>query len=95
MQSLNLVSIGGGKTAGGDVVEAKIGDENSITHGYGGNVFGGSRGEASLGSDFATSIWTQVNLKNGAYVLGNVFGGGNAGEVMKDTKVNVGTNDSE
>jgi hypothetical protein len=89
-QSLNLVNIGGGK-AGGKVVKVTIGEAKGVAAGYGGHVFGGSRGEASLGSGFGTSIWTQVNIKNGAIIHGDVFGGGNAGEVMKDTDVRIGT----
>ena len=88
-QSLNQVNIGGGKV-GDTVVKATIGEPTGVAAGYGGNVFGGGRGEAGLGSDFGTSIWTQVNVKNGANILGNVFGGGNAGEVMKDTEVKIG-----
>ena len=94
-QSLNMVTIGGGKTADNKTAIVTIGEQNGVNAGYGGNVFGGSRGEgeATLGSNFAsfaTSIWTKVLIRDGANILGNVFGGGNAGEVMKDTDVQIG-----
>ncbi len=90
VQSLNQVNVGGGGKVGDTVVKATIGEPTGVAAGYGGNVFGGGRGEAELGSDFGTSIWTQVNVKNGANILGNVYGGGNAGKVMKDTEVKIG-----
>jgi len=90
-QSLNVVNIGGAKDGSGNFIKATVGEAKGVAAGYGGHVFGGSRGEASLGSDFGTSIWTQVNIKNGAIIHGDVFGGGNAGEVMKDTDVRIGT----
>ena len=89
-QSLNLVNIGGAVDGEGKAVPVTIGEATGVAAGYGGHVFGGSRGNASLGSAFGTSIWTEVNLKNGSNVLGNVFGGGDAGEVKKDTEVNIG-----
>ena len=90
-QSLNLVNIGGGKNADGSVATVTIGEANGIAARYGGHVFGGSRGDSSVGKDFGISIWTQVNVRDGANILGDVFGGGNAGEVMKDTNVKIGT----
>jgi hypothetical protein len=39
---------------------------------------------------FGVSFWTKVFIKNGAYIKGNVFGGGDAGAVMKDTEVYIG-----
>ena len=89
-QSLNQVIIGGGKNKAGEVMRPNIGERAGVNAGYGGNVFGGSRGEPSLGSAFATSVWTQVYVKDGANIVGNVFGGGNAGEVLKDTDVQIG-----
>ena len=94
-QSLNLVTIGGGLKADGTVNLVEIGEATGVNAGYGGNVFGGSRGEgeATLGSSFAsfaTSIWTRVHILNGAHIRGNVFGGGNNGEVMKDSDVIIG-----
>ena len=58
---------------------------------YGGEVYGASRGLTTMDSNlYSTSIWTQVNLFNGATIMGNVYGGGDAGVVKKDTEVNIG-----
>ncbi len=58
---------------------------------YGGEVYGASRGLKTLDPTmFGSTIWTQVNLLNGADVKGNVFGGGDAGMVQRDARVNVG-----
>lgn len=58
---------------------------------YGGEVYGASRGEKALDpNQFGSVIWTQVNIKDGATIQGNVFGGGDAGMVKKDSEVNVG-----
>ena len=92
-QSLNLVNIGGLQKSDGKYVKVNIGEAAGVAAGYGGNVFGGGRGDESLGSGFGTSIWTQVNILDGANILGNVFGGGNAGEVLKDTDVQIGRKD--
>ncbi len=89
-QSLNEVIIGGGKTKAGKVMRPTIGERTGVNAGYGGNVFGGSRGEAEKGADFGTSVWTKVYIKDGADILGSVFGGGNAGEVLMDTDVQIG-----
>ena len=79
-QSLNLVNISGSV---GTVVSSRA-------H-YGGDVFGAGRGNPSLNVEqFGTSIWTLVNLLNGADVKNNVFGGGDAGIVKKDTEVRIG-----
>ena len=78
-QSLNEVIINGGS----------IGDASSHAAGFGGNVYGASRGLSELGSEFATSIWTNVEARNG-YIYGNVFGGGESGSVTMDTKVIIG-----
>ena len=89
-QSLNQVTIGGVIKADNSAVQVKIGEVKGVAAGYGGHVFGGSRGDESLGSDFGSSIWTKVTIKNGAIIHGDVFGGGNAGKVMKDTEVKIG-----
>ena len=63
---------------------------------YGGEVFGGSRGQLEAlqteeaKSQFATTIWTEVNVFEGAHILNNVFGGGDAGMVKKDSEVLIG-----
>ena len=83
-QTLNLVNI-----------EGTVGHEASYeTGGYGGNVNGGSRGDATLDANtFATSYFTEVNIKEGANVIGNVFGGGEAGLVKNDSYVNMAINE--
>ena len=64
--------------------------ENSRAH-YGGDVFGACRGNASLDAEqFATAVWTRVNILNGATIFGNVFGGGDAGAVKKNAEVVIG-----
>ena len=79
-QSLNLVNIGG-----------QIGAAVSSRAHYGGDVFGAGRGNPSLDAEqFGTSIWTRVNVRNGATIFGNVFGGGDAGIVKKDAEVVIG-----
>ena len=73
-----------------------IGEKTSFAAGYGGNVFGASRGNfdnsLNLGENaprYATSIWTNVEARNGQ-IFGNVFGGGESGSVTMDTKVIIG-----
>lgn len=83
--SLNKVTISGGQ----------IGDAEGIAADYGGDVIGGSRGESAFEnslmspSSFASSVWTDVTIKDDANVLGNVFGGGEAGMVKYDTDVKM------
>ena len=88
-QSLNSVTIGG-LTVDGKVVRPQIGDAASVNADYGGNIFGGGRGELSIGDKYGTSVWTKVYIKNGANILGNIFGGGDNGTVYKDTDVQIG-----
>ena len=75
-------------------IMGKVGDETSYANGYGGDVFGASRGADSneklhleSNKNYATSFYDKVSIKDGANVLGDVFGGGQAGLVMKDTYV--------
>jgi hypothetical protein len=83
-QSLNKVTIGGA----GSVT---IGTPEEYQVHYGGEVYGACRGDATLNANqFGTSVWTQVFIKNGANIQGNVFGGGDAGKVKKDTDVQIG-----
>ena len=79
-QSLNEVTISGGN----------IGDATSFDAGYGGHVFGASRGDATLSnpSSFAQAVWTDVNMKGGT-VLGDVYGGGEVGSVRQGTEVTL------
>lgn len=75
-QSMNTVTV-----SGGTIGEA----------GYGGNVFGASRGnETLLEADdrLTTSIWTEVNILGGT-IWNDVYGGGELGTVKQDTKVNL------
>ena len=82
-QAQNRVSISGGT----------IGTDADNTDGYGGNVFGACRGE-NLGdgynlSEYATSVWTEVNISGTADIAGNVYGGGELGIVRRSTLVNL------
>ena len=71
-------------------------DENIFVKEYGGEVYGASRGESldpalyNNFADFASVIWTKVLVKKNAVIMGNVFGGGDAGVVKKDSEVIVG-----
>ena len=59
--------------------------------GYGGNVFGASRGnELLLEADerLTTCIWTEVNIEGGT-IWSDVYGGGELGTVKQDTEVNL------
>ena len=76
-------------------VSGFIGPKVGYSEKYGGEVYGGSRGmidkdDPDKFASFATTIWTQVNIKDGATIMGNVFGGGDAGAVKKDTDVRIG-----
>lgn len=68
----------------------------TFTPNYGGEVFGGSRGQKEAihteedKNQFATTVWTEVNVFEGAHILNNVFGGGDAGMVKKDSEVLIG-----
>ena len=78
-QTLNEVIISGGQ----------IGDATSRAADYGGQVFGGSRGDASLNSStFSTSMFTKLNMAGGK-VLGSMFGGGEVGIVKGSVNVDV------
>ena len=58
---------------------------------YGGEVYGASRGQTDTDyNSFSTSIWTKVLVKDGAHIMGNVFGGGDNGMVKRDTDVRIG-----
>jgi len=73
------------------IIRATVGSPTNYNEVYGGEVYGGSRGMARLdGNQFATSVWTLVNIFDGANIKGNVFGGGDAGLVKKDTEVRIG-----
>ena len=89
--SQNTVNIGGGATV------VTIGTPYDTAKGwsydktYGGEVYGACRGMSDLDPDqFANSIWTKVNIKDKATIMGNVYGGGDNGIVKKDSEVKVG-----
>ncbi len=77
--TLSLVIVGGGI----------VGDETSFGAGYGGNVFGGSRGDITVDTNFAKVIYARVNVQNNADILGNVYGGGELGLVKHEAWVLV------
>ena len=83
-------------------IKGTIGTPDDYTTGfkynpvYGGEVFGACRGDDEIIKteqdkiNFATTVWTMVHIMNGATIMGNVFGGGDAGMVKKDSEVLVG-----
>ena len=79
-QSLNQVTIAGGQ----------IGNADDFAKGYGGNVFGASRGDATIAdpSSFATSVWTDVDVTGGT-IAGDVYGGGEVGTVKQSTDIDL------
>ena len=90
-QSMNTVNIGGGSSV------VTIGTPFDTTKGwsydktYGGEVYGACRGMSGLDPEqFANSVWTLVNIKDKATIMGNVYGGGDNGKVKKDTDVVIG-----
>ena len=90
-QSMNTINIGGGTTM------VTIGTPFNSTRGwtynktYGGDVYGACRGMSTLDpEEFSTSVWTKITVKNGATIMGNVYGGGDNGAVKKDTDVRIG-----
>ena len=84
-QSMNIVNIGGSRNT------VVIGTHDEYASHYGGEVFGACRGVSTLNADdYATCIWTQVNIKDNVNIQGNVFGGGDAGKVWKSTEVIIG-----
>ena len=90
-QSMNTINIGGGTTM------VTIGTPFNSTRGwtynklYGGEVYGACRGMSELNpEEFSTSVWTKITVKNGATIMGNVYGGGDNGAVKKDTDVRIG-----
>ncbi len=59
--------------------------------GYGGNVFGASRGNETLlevDERLTTTIWAKVNILGGT-IWSDVYGGGELGTVKQDTEVNL------
>jgi hypothetical protein len=84
-QSQNTVNIGGGTSI------VTIGTPTNYNKVYGGGVYGACRGMSTLDpNQFANSVWTKVSIKDKATIMGNVFGGGDAGMVKKDAEVIIG-----
>ena len=87
----NTVNIGGGAsvvTIGTPYDADKGWTYNKL---YGGEVYGACRGMSSLNAEeFATSVWTKVNIFDKATIMGNVYGGGDNGMVKKDSEVIIG-----
>ena len=85
LQSMCSVIIGGG----GQLVN--IGTPKEYQIHYGGEVYGASRGQSDADyTKFGSVIWTLVKVMDGAHIQGNVYGGGDAGMVKKDTEVRIG-----
>ena len=76
-------------------ISGTIGTPTDYQAHYGGEVYGASRGLSSDNTQIATSVWTKVHIKEGADVQGNVFGGGDAGMVKKDSEVIIGEKKTE
>ena len=90
-QSMNTINIGGGK--GIAIIGTPYDSVKGWTYNktYGGEVYGASRGMSTLDpEEFSTSVWTKITVKNGATIMGNVYGGGDNGAVKKDTDVRIG-----
>ena len=78
-QTLAQVNIKGGT----------IGCVTDAPQGYGGNVFGGSRGQIDVdNATFSTVIYSEVNVSDGL-VYASVYGGGEIGTIKQDAKVTV------
>ena len=78
-QTLAQVNIKGGT----------IGSLTDAPQGYGGNVFGGSRGQIDVNNaTFSTVIYSEVNVSDGL-VYASVYGGGEIGSIKQDTKVTI------
>ena len=74
-------------------IAGTIGSPTGYKEWYGGEVFGAGRGLSSLkdkADEFSYSIWTLVNVLDGAWIKGSVFGGGDNGLVKKNAEVMVG-----
>ncbi len=56
-----------------------------------GNVYGAARGDATTDqTDVALAKNTSVNISSNGNIKGSVYGGGETGDVMENTEVNVG-----
>ena len=86
-QTLNEVIISGGHIGDADA-NASSYDANDF-HVYGGMVYGGSRGDISLGNRFSTALYTSMSITGDADIKGDVYGGGEAGTVKGDVDVEM------
>ena len=88
-KSYTKVNINGG-TISGSVFGAGRGPGSSMFTSEGGEPFTGiGTGATQYNSAvYATTIWTEVNVKGGA-ITGNVYGGGEMGRVNESTEVNL------
>ncbi|MBO7044800.1 MAG: hypothetical protein J6W38_00365 [Prevotella sp.] len=86
-QTLNEVIISGGHIGDADA-NASSYDANDF-HVYGGMVYGGSRGDISLGNRFSTALYTSMSIADAADIKGDVYGGGEAGTVKGDVDVEM------
>jgi len=63
-----------------------------------GSVYGSGRGIASTNPDYQQAAFiknSDVRILGSAHIYNNVYGGGNAGHVRKDTHVTIGTADGD
>ena len=78
-----------------DILGGTIGTTSAVEQGYGGNVFGASRGQVDVdNATFSTVLYTKVNVGQVSEptrpnIRGNVYGGGEVGTVKYDTWVSV------
>jgi hypothetical protein len=90
-QSQNTINIGGGTSVVTIGTPFNAGKGWSYDKTYGGEVYGACRGLSTLDPDqFANSVWTKVNIKDKATIMGNVYGGGDSGIVKKNSEVKIG-----
>ena len=78
-----------------NITGGTIGSLADAPQGYGGNVFGGSRGQDDVdNATFSTVIWSRVDVSNTSdaikpRIYGSVFGGGEIGTIIHDAAVNI------
>lgn len=91
--SLSLASSDTMQFVTGNIVVTVSGGHIGRTGKNEGSVFGGGRGIAGARTKEVTHLAfannTTVNINQGAYVTGSVFGGGANGHILSDSRVNV------
>ena len=71
-------------------LNVKVGIGQNTTAGYGGNVFGASRGrQQNDATTYAQCSYTDVNIDSLANIPYHVYGGGELGGVKRDTRVDI------